>query len=95
MRLDTKRPTSITGDLASQESLAERIRARILARLGSRIRQLEVVVSDQLVCLKGECSTYYTKQLAQHVALGVIEDETLENRIEVGVPLPPSHGRAG
>jgi len=36
--------------------------------------------------LEGECSTYYSKQLAQHAALGVLEDEPLENTIVVVVP---------
>jgi hypothetical protein len=29
--------------------------------------------------------TYYTKQIAQHAALGVLEDEHLENAIVVAV----------
>ena len=38
-----------------------------------------------LVVLEGECTTYYTKQLAQHAAMGVLEDEHLENAIVVNV----------
>jgi hypothetical protein len=38
------------------------------------------------VVLEGQCATYYTKQLAQHAALGVLEDEHLENAIAVTVP---------
>jgi hypothetical protein len=35
------------------------------------------------VYLEGRCATYYTKQLAQHAAMGIIEDEHLENLIVV------------
>jgi hypothetical protein len=41
---------------------------------------------DGAVLLQGQCATYYTKQLAQHAALGILDDERLENDIEVCVP---------
>lgn len=63
--------------------LERRIHDRIVARLGGRVRRLVVRRSAGTVRLEGECSTYYTKQLAQHAALGVIEDEALENDIVV------------
>lgn len=66
--------------------LAQRIRERIQLRLGSRIHDLQVKVADKLVILNGRCATYYSKQLAQHAALGVLEDEHLENAIVVAVP---------
>jgi hypothetical protein len=62
------------------------IRQRIKQRLAGRVRNLEVRVFDGLVILEGECATYYTKQLAQHTALGILEDEHLENAIVVTVP---------
>jgi hypothetical protein len=45
-----------------------------------------VRVFEGLVILEGQCATYYTKQLAQHAALGLLEDEQLENAIVVQVP---------
>ncbi len=68
-----------------EQALEHRIRDRIQKRLGSRIRDLSVDVSDKTIVLQGRCSTYYSKQLAQHAALGVIEDEQLENAIEVAI----------
>ena len=65
------------------ENLAIAIRQRIESRLGGRVRGLSVVVEGNDVVLCGRCSTYYSKQLAQHAALGVIEDEQLENSIVV------------
>jgi hypothetical protein len=66
--------------------LAIAIRQRIESRLSGRIRELSVRILDRTVVLEGQCATYYTKQLAQHAALGILEDEQLENAIEVCVP---------
>jgi hypothetical protein len=63
--------------------LAIAIRQRIETRLAGRIRDLSVRVKDDTIVLEGRCATYYTKQLAQHAALGVIEFEQLENAIVV------------
>jgi hypothetical protein len=66
--------------------LAIAIRQRIESRLHGRVRNLSVRILDNTVVLEGQCSTYYTKQLAQHTALGVLENEHLENAIAVCVP---------
>lgn len=65
-------------------TLKMRVEDRIQERLGNRIHELEVIVDHQDVVLRGKCATHYSKQLAQHAALGVIEDERLVNSIEVG-----------
>ena len=84
-----RRTTEAISRLDSEEAremrLAQRIRERIQLRLGGRIHELDVKVADKLVTLYGRCATYYTKQLAQHAALGVLEDEHLENSIVVAV----------
>jgi hypothetical protein len=69
-----------------RRDLAIAIRQRIESRLQGRVRCLLVRVLGDTVVLEGECSTYYTKQLAQHTALGVLENEQLENEIVVRVP---------
>lgn len=66
------------------ERLADLIEQRIQARTSGRIRNLKVVCSDGQVRISGQCATFYTKQLAQHAAMGVIEDETVVNEIVVG-----------
>jgi hypothetical protein len=63
--------------------LAVAIRQRIESRLGGRVRDLAIRVRGETIVLEGTCATYYTKQLAQHAALGVLEDEQLENAIVV------------
>ena len=70
----------------AQRALELAIRQRIEMRLPGRVRNLVVRVIDHVVILEGQCATYYTKQLAQHTALGILEDEQLENEIAVTVP---------
>jgi hypothetical protein len=71
---------------AEQLTLELAIRQRIEQRLNGRVRNLSVRAYGDIVILEGECSTYYTKQLAQHAAMGVLEEEHLENAIVVSVP---------
>jgi hypothetical protein len=68
------------------EALAAIIRQRIESRLQGRVRNLVVRARGDVVTLEGQCATYYTKQLAQHTAMGVLDDEHLENSIVVNVP---------
>jgi hypothetical protein len=65
--------------------LAAAITQRIESRLPGRVRNLHVRITNESVVIEGLCATYYTKQLAQHAALGVLEDEHLENAIVVTV----------
>jgi hypothetical protein len=68
---------------AKLESLEIAIRKRIETRLPGRVRNLLVRVSEDSVVLEGQCATFYTKQIAQHAAMGVLDDEHLENAIVV------------
>jgi hypothetical protein len=68
-----------------ERDLALAIRQRIETRLVGRVRDLSVRVARGTVVLDGKCSTYYTKQLAQHAALAILEHERLENAIVVEV----------
>jgi hypothetical protein len=69
----------------TDQELAARIKQRIRMQTSGRIRALSVVVSDGQIEICGQCATFYTKQLAQHAAMGVLEDEVLTNRIDVKV----------
>jgi hypothetical protein len=66
-----------------QRHLAVAIRQRIESRLGGRVRDLAIRIRGATIVLEGRCSTFYTKQLAQHAALGVLDEEQLENAITV------------
>jgi len=63
--------------------LATHIISRIESRLPGRIRHLTVFTTENAVVLTGECCTFYTKQVAQHAAMGVLEYEQLINNIDV------------
>ncbi|MBN1853539.1 MAG: hypothetical protein JW829_12480 [Pirellulales bacterium] len=79
-------PTSDSQKRRSQHAineLAARIRQRIQAQTCGRVRNLVVTVNGSHVILQGRCSTFYSKQLAQHAAMGVLEDEVLVNDIVV------------
>jgi hypothetical protein len=78
---------SSTGEMEVKRSrLLSRILRRIESRLPGRIRQLSVNAAENAIVLTGCCSTYYTKQLAQHTAMGVLEYERLINNIDVNSP---------
>jgi hypothetical protein len=72
-----------THETERHRHLAVAIRQRIESRLGGRVRELAIRVRGNTIVLEGSCATFYTKQLAQHAALGVLEDEQLENLIVV------------
>jgi hypothetical protein len=71
---------------ARDRALEAAIRQRIDCRLRGRIRSLNIRVFDRVVLLEGQCATFYTKQLAQHAAMALINEEHLENAIVVSVP---------
>jgi hypothetical protein len=79
------RPDETDAREARHRALEIAIRQRIESRLLGRVRNLLVRASDGVVILEGECTTFYTKQLAQHTAMGILEDEHLENSIVVSV----------
>ncbi len=68
---------------AKHEALESVIRKRIESRLPGRIRNLLVRASGDSVVLEGQCATFYTKQIAQHAAMAVLDDQQLENAIVV------------
>ena len=78
--------TSIGEVETQRKRLIHRILQRIESRLPGRIRQLSVYSADNAIVLSGRCNTYYTKQVAQHTAMGVLEYERLINNIDVNAP---------
>jgi hypothetical protein len=77
---------SVNQQVDRHRQLAIAIRQRIESRLLGRVRDLTIRISGNTVVLEGKCATYYTKQLAQHAALGILEDEHLDNNIVVALP---------
>jgi osmotically-inducible protein OsmY len=63
--------------------LAQRIRNDVREQTFGGVRDLEVRISAQGVVLRGRCSSFYCKQLAQHAAMGLAGPRRLVNEIEV------------
>ncbi len=61
----------------------EHLEMLVQRRVGSRVRDLRVVVRPGGVVLRGRTSTYHAKQLAQHAAMELGSLPILANEIEV------------
>lgn len=67
-----------------KEDLAERIEGCIERKACGRIRDLHVVLTDNVIILQGRSRTYHAKQLAQEAALDFAgEGAVLANQIVV------------
>jgi hypothetical protein len=62
---------------------SEYLELQLQRRLGSRVRNLRVLVKHDGVILQGRTSTYHAKQLAQHAAMELGDVRILSNEIEV------------
>jgi len=62
---------------------SEHLELQLQRRLGSRIRNLRVLVKHDGVILQGRTATYHAKQLAQHAAMELGDVRILSNEIEV------------
>jgi hypothetical protein len=62
---------------------AEGLKIKVQRRLGSRVRDLRIIVRRDGLILKGQASTYHAKQLAQHAAMELGALPILANDIEV------------
>ena len=69
--------------LEEAEELATSIEKAVQRETGRGVADLTVEVSPQGILLKGRCTTYYTKQLAQHAAMSIPGGDRLINGIEV------------
>ncbi len=77
------RGDTVTDAPAPQTELCRAVREQIRARLRERVRDLDVEMNGNGIIISGRCANFHTKQLAQHAALDVMNDEPLENRIQV------------
>jgi hypothetical protein len=78
---DLRRTVRVEGEA----ELAEQIEGQIERRASGRIRDLQVVCSDDMIILMGRSRTYHAKQLAQQVVLDLTDGHpALANQIVVG-----------
>ncbi len=76
-------PYPLPETVEEAERLAASIERAVSRETCGGVRNLRVEVSDSGVLLTGRCTSYYTKQKAQHAAMGVSGSEELTNCIEV------------
>ena len=69
--------------LAEAERLAVSIERAVQEETAHAVRDLSVEVNPDGVLLRGRCSTYYCKQLAQHAAMTTPGGDHVTNSIEV------------
>jgi hypothetical protein len=69
--------------LEEAEELAASIEQAVQRETGRGVADLTVEVSPQGILLRGRCTTYYTKQLAQHAVMSMPGGDRLINSIEV------------
>ena len=65
------------------EPAVEQLEALVQRRLHGQVRNLHLSMGDQGFTLKGQTSTYYVKQLAQHAVMEITGLAILANEIEV------------
>ena len=75
-----------SGEVQQRGKQVHKVDQRIASRAQGRINDLNIHIEGKTVVLSGHCATYYSKQLAQHAAQGIMDNEHLENKIQVIVP---------
>jgi hypothetical protein len=75
-------PDALTSDHPSATDLAV-LEEHLRCRLAGRARDLQLVVTDQGLVLRGHAHTYYAKQLAQQAVLAATSTPIVANEIEV------------
>jgi osmotically-inducible protein OsmY len=86
-------PAGSRGAFPSRARMANDIAQR---RLGSAmhtaLRGISCSVENGLATLRGRVPTFYCKQLAQSLLVGIAGIERIDNQIEVIVPVMPGSG---
>lgn len=86
IRASGERTESSPAPSAESRRIATEILRSVSARLPGRVRDLRVRFVDDHFVLTGVSSSYYVKQIAQHVAMSALEAQMLGrliNEIEV------------
>jgi hypothetical protein len=68
---------------ATSPHLLHDLEQLISSRTGRRVRNLIIELGPELVVLRGQATSYYVKQLAQHGVQEVLPQLRLENSIVV------------
>jgi hypothetical protein len=79
--IEERLPTPVSAEPEAVPS--ELLAFQLQRRLGSRVRDLRVLVRHDGMILKGWTCTYHAKQLAQHAAMDLADMRIVANEIEV------------
>ena len=83
-RRNDRTPHSTTADVDDEgPSIARDIEQAIRHLTRGGVDDLKICVTEDGVCLRGRCATYYCKQLAQEAAMKAANSTRLSNEIEV------------
>ena len=74
---------SLRESRANNEAGLGQLEAYIRSRLVRRIRDFNLELRDGGLVLRGQTSTYYAKQLAQHAVMKATDLPIMANEIEV------------
>lgn len=77
------RPVPSSDDAIEQRRRISRIKRVIRRQTSGGIRELAVDLDIGSVRLRGRCSSFYCKQMAQQAAMNFLPGETIVNEIEV------------
>ena len=70
--------------LVAEPFSVETLEAQMRSRLGSRVRDLRVMMDGDGVVLEGRAPSFHAKQLAQHAAMQLAGLPIIANDIVVG-----------
>ena len=75
----------VAGDVQHelQRRRVTRIKRAIRRKTGGAISELTIALETDTLILRGHCTSFYHKQVAQHAAMDFLEGQSLLNDIEV------------
>ncbi len=77
------RETAVCESRTAANAIAQAVERAIRRDARRGVSNLEVHIASDGIHLRGRCSTFYCKQLAQHAAASVVSGTRLHNDIEV------------
>jgi hypothetical protein len=76
-------PPAVEGPVPRVARGLDQLEAQVQSRLSGQVRDLQLLLRDNGLVLRGRTRTYYAKQLAQHAVMQACELSLLANEIEV------------
>ncbi|GAA4427429.1 BON domain-containing protein [Bremerella cremea] len=71
---------------SSMKDIRSRVATALAASSVPRLRFIVVELEDNTVCLRGDVTTFYQKQLAQEVVRSIDSEVNVRNDLRVGEP---------